>query len=128
MPQFSLPIHAAIQGQTQAEGKGGPGPHWVQKKNFLVYKIFIKKAWALWFLAWAPLTHPYPSRPAQEFSRAHENLYIYIYIYINPAVSKTPKPNRKAETKEKKKKRKENKERGESETKKVRDPSRRDRK
>ena len=32
------------QGRTQAEGKGGPGPPWVQNFFFLVYKTFIKKA------------------------------------------------------------------------------------
>ena len=71
------------QGRTQAEGKGGPGPPWVQKIFFLVYKIFIKKAWAPWFLAWAPLTSPIPIPASQprSFQEPMKTL-IYIYIYV----------------------------------------------
>ena len=116
------------QGWTQAEGKGGPGPPWVQKFFFLVYKIFIKKAWAPWFLAWAPLTSPIPVPASQprSFQEPMKTLkkkkYIYIYIYVcvcvkkkkekrkkkeeNLAVSKTPKPNRKARNEGKKEKNK----------------------
>ena len=73
--------HPRQQGRTQAEGKGGPGPPWVQKFFFLVYKIFIKKAWAPWFLAWAPLTSPIPipasqPRSFQEPMKTLKNIYM----------------------------------------------------
>ena len=32
-----------LHGRTHVEGKGGPGPPWAQKKNFLVCKIFKKR-------------------------------------------------------------------------------------
>ena len=82
--------------------KGARAPPGSKNFFFLVYKIFIKKAWALWFLAWAPLTSPIPVPASQ------------------------PRSFQEPEMKEKKKKIKEKKGRGESETEKVRDPSRRD--
>ena len=81
-----------IQGRTQAEGKGGPGPPWVQNFFFLVYKIFIKKAWAPWFLAWAPLTSPIPI-PASQPKSFQEPMKTLKYIYI--CVIKNKKKNKK---------------------------------
>ena len=117
-------------GTDPGRGQRGPGPPLGPKFFFfLVYKIFIKKAWAPWILAWAPLTSPIPipasqPRSFQEPMKTLKNIYIYIYIYIyvcvcvcvkkkkekkkeeNLAVSKTPKPNRKARNEGKKEKNK----------------------
>ena len=65
--------------------KGARAPPGSKIFFFLVYKIFIKKAWAPWFLAWAPLTSPIPvpvsqPRSFQEPMKTLKNIYIYICV------------------------------------------------
>ena len=61
--------------------KGARAPPGSKIFFFLVYKIFIKKAWAPWFLAWAPLTSPIPipasqPRSFQEPMKTLKNIYM----------------------------------------------------
>ena len=63
--------------------KGARVPPGSKNFFFLVYKIFIKKAWAPWFLAWAPLTSPIPvpasqPRSFQEPMKTLKNIYICV--------------------------------------------------
>ena len=125
---YSLP-----SGTDPNRGQRGPGPP-LGPKNFffLVCKIFKKRLGPPWFFSSGPShlnQYPYPSRPAQEFSRAHENLKIYICKKEKRKKKQSVRPQNqteKPETKEKKEKKEKKRKGGESETEKVRDPSRRD--
>ena len=111
--------HCQWDGPRQ-RAKGARAPPGSKIFFFLVYKIFIKKAWAPWFLAWAPLTSPIPVPASQPRSfqkpiKTLKNIYIYVCKKEkrkkkkeeeNLAVSKTPKPNRKARNEGKKEKNK----------------------
>ena len=110
---YSLP-----SGTDPNRGQRGPGPPLGPKIFFfLVCKIFKKRLGPPWFFSSGPShlnQYPYPSRPAQEFSRAHENLKIYICKKEKRKKKQSVRPQNqteKPETKEKKKKKRKKKER-----------------
>ena len=79
-----------MSGTDPGRGQRGPGPPLGPKIFFLVYKIFIKKAWA-------PLTSPIPIPASQpkSFQEPMKTLkkkkYIYIYICVCVCVCKKKK-------------------------------------
>ena len=84
---YFCPCFPVARDGPRQRAKGARAPPGSKNFFFLVYKIFIKKAWAPWFLAWAPLTSPIPvptsqSRSFQEPMKTLKKKNIYIYIYV----------------------------------------------